>query len=313
VVRYADTAGDGADYPIPEAYRYRDYVISCFNNDVPFDRFVREQIAGDILAHDQATAGTISPERYAELITATGYIATTKRYSYNLKPDFQHLDLADTIDNLGTTFLGMTIGCARCHDHKFDPLTAADYYALYGIFAGTRYAFPGGEELKRPKQFPPLVLPTEAARLEQEHQAALATLDAEASALTQTLAQLLILANTVASPGHGIIAAVLTAGQGPTFARYRDNRQERARKAEQQPYPVAYAVSDDKPTDVQIHKRGEPGQLGPVVPRRFLEVFGGQPVADPKVGSGRRDLGATAISTGVFPWFARKKTVPFRQ
>lgn len=167
LVRYADTAGDGADYPVPEAYRYRDYVIDAFNQDMPFDQFVAEQIAGDILAHRAAAAvSPTSPQRFAEQVTATGYIAITKRFGYNINNEFQHLDIADTLDNLGQAFLGLSIGCARCHDHKYDAITAEDYYALYGIFSSSQYSFPGGEEHKRPHNLVALVPPAEVHAIE---------------------------------------------------------------------------------------------------------------------------------------------------
>jgi hypothetical protein len=124
VARYADTAGDNADYPIPEAYRYRDYLIDAFNADKPYDQLVREQVAGDLLAR-------MGPEdRYAERVIATGFLALSRRYAtapYELWP----LTMEDAIDTTGRAFLGLTLRCARCHDHKFDPVTQADYYALY--------------------------------------------------------------------------------------------------------------------------------------------------------------------------------------
>ena len=166
VIRYADTAGDGADYPIREAYKYRDYVIAAFNNDKPYDQFLREQIAGDILANQSAATGDITADEYASQVTATGYIAMTKRFGYNINTEFQHLDIADTLDNFGQSILGLSIGCARCHDHKYDAITADDYYALYGIFASSQYSFPGGEEYKKPHNLVPLALPSvvDAAR-----------------------------------------------------------------------------------------------------------------------------------------------------
>ena len=139
VVRYADTAGDNADYPIPEARKYRDYIIDAFNADMPFDQFICEQIAGDILACQHPS------ERYAEQIVATGYLALSRRYGTG-PYELWHLTLEDTIDTLGRSIMGLTLKCARCHDHKFDPITTEDYYALYGIFASTRFPWAGGEE-----------------------------------------------------------------------------------------------------------------------------------------------------------------------
>ncbi len=139
VVRYADTAGETADYPVREAFRFRNYVIDAFNADMPYDQFVREQVAGDILAD-----GTNGPA-YARMVTATGFLALSRRFGFDSE-NYHHLTIQDTIDTTGQAFLGLTIGCARCHDHKYDPITARDYYALYGIFDSTRYPFAGSEQ-----------------------------------------------------------------------------------------------------------------------------------------------------------------------
>ncbi len=184
VARYADTAGDGADYPVREAIKYRDWVVNAINADQPFNDFIREQIAGDILA----TKGP--PEQYANRVTATGFLAIGKRYGYKPSPDYQHLDFADAIDSVGRSLLGLSLGCARCHDHKFDPVSAADYYALYGIFQSTKWTFPGGEEQKRPSQFVPLIPPDEAARLDKVRDNELARLDASLARLKQQRAAL---------------------------------------------------------------------------------------------------------------------------
>src|SRR5215213_9485885 len=136
VVRYADTSGCNGDFPVPDAWRYRNYVIDSFNKDKPYDQFLREQIAGDLLPADT------EEERYEHII-ATGYLPISRRFS-SVAEEF-HLTLEDTIDNVGKAFLGLTVSCGRCHDHKFDPIPAADYYALYGILQSTTYAFPGTE------------------------------------------------------------------------------------------------------------------------------------------------------------------------
>ena len=173
VARYADTAGDGADYPVREAYRYRDWVVRAFQNDLPFHEFLRLQIAGDLLAPSRPAVD------YADCITATGFLAVGKRYGYAPNPDYQHLDFADVIDSVGRSLLGLSLGCARCHDHKYDPVSTRDYYGLYGILQSTRWSFPGGEEHKRPAHFPPLVPPDEVARREAGRAAAIAQLDSE--------------------------------------------------------------------------------------------------------------------------------------
>ncbi len=157
VAHYADTAGETADFPVPAAWRYRNYVLDAFNADKPYDEFLREQIAGDVLA------GRGPRKRYAERVIATGFLAGARRFGYDPQ-NYHHLTIEDTLDTVGKTVLGLTVACARCHDHKYDPISQADYYALYGIFSSTRYPFPGSEENKKPSGFVPLLPPAETSR-----------------------------------------------------------------------------------------------------------------------------------------------------
>ncbi|HEY8460855.1 MAG TPA: DUF1549 domain-containing protein, partial [Blastocatellia bacterium] len=163
VVRYADTAGDNSDYPVISAYRYRNYVIESFNKDKPYDQFIREQIAGDIEiagAGNRPAAEVEKPRQ--EKIIATGYLAISRRFGSRNKE--MNLTIDDTIDNVGKTFLGLSVSCARCHDHKFDPIPQRDYYALYGIFNSIRYSFPGAEIYPHPAEMIALVGGEEAEK-----------------------------------------------------------------------------------------------------------------------------------------------------
>ena len=171
VVRYADTAGETADYPVPLAWRYRNYVIDAFNSDKPYDEFLREQIAGDVLAWQGPR------ERYAERATATGYLAISRRFGFDSE-NYHHLTIQDTIDTLGQTVLGLSLGCARCHDHKFDAVSMQDYYALYGIFDSSRYAFPGSEQKKQVRSMLPLLPPHESQPKWREFEERVASLAA---------------------------------------------------------------------------------------------------------------------------------------
>lgn len=150
VVRYADTAGENTDRPLPHAWRYRNWVFDAFNRDLPFDDFIRLQLAGDVLR----AAG--SPEERREGVIATGYLAIARRFGHDIDKDI-HLMFEDVIDNVGKNFLGLTTGCARCHDHKYDPITSEDYYALYGIFQSSRFSFPGCEPKGQPRDMVPLL------------------------------------------------------------------------------------------------------------------------------------------------------------
>lgn len=131
VARFAESSGGGRSMVFKEAWRYRDYVIDSFNADKPIDRFIVEQLAGDLLPHE-----TDAAER--EHLTATSYLVLGATNYEEQDKKVLEMDVADEqIDVVGKGLLGMTISCARCHDHKFDPIPTADYYALAGIFRST--------------------------------------------------------------------------------------------------------------------------------------------------------------------------------
>ena len=134
LARYAETYGSEHDYLNPYAWRYRDYLIRAFNADLPYDRFVQEQIAGDL----------IDPRWNSELgvnesLLATAWQRMIESYATPVDVKREEVSVIDwQIEALGKSFLGLTLNCARCHDHKFDPISAEDFYALYGVFASTR-------------------------------------------------------------------------------------------------------------------------------------------------------------------------------
>jgi hypothetical protein len=150
VVRYADTAGDTADFPVMDAWRYRNWVIDAINRDMPYDEFLRQQLAGDILATG------LPDERTASMITATGYWALARRFGADGDKDM-YLTYDDAIDNLGKAVMGLSISCARCHDHKYDPISARDYYGIYGMLSSTKFAFPGTELKPDPRDMVPIM------------------------------------------------------------------------------------------------------------------------------------------------------------
>jgi len=171
LVRYADTAGENTDRPLKHAWRYRNWVFAAFNRDLPYDEFVRLQLAGDLISADKPGS------QRAEGIVATGYLAIARRFGHDIEKDM-HLTYEDVIDTLGKNFLGLTLGCARCHDHKYDPITAEDYYALYGIFSSTRFAFPGCEPQGQPRDMVPLITQAEVDALMEPWQEESAAIEA---------------------------------------------------------------------------------------------------------------------------------------
>ncbi len=278
VVRYADTAGDNSDFPIPQMHRYRDWVIRAFNRDLPYDQFIREQLAGDLL-----TSGT-ADEAKGRLI-ATGYIANARRFGSRVDDYPQHLTIEDTIDNVGRAFLGLTVSCARCHDHKFDPIPTADYYALYGYFQSTRYPWPGIELEQRQRDLVPLVEPARLA----EAEATRMTHDAEKRRLEKEVQKLKdSLKDKTGEEQKSVEATIADA--------------EKAAKefaAKPLPFDMAYAVAEaGKAVNAAIQIKGDPAKPGEVVGRRFLTILGGQEVATTDRTSGRLHLAERLADTG---------------
>lgn len=133
VVRYADSNGADENHPYPHAWRYRNYVIDAFNRDLPFDEFVVEQLAGDLLPV------TDELESRNRRLTATSFLAMGIKIDAEQDPEKKRADIIDEqLDALGRAFMGITIGCARCHDHKFDPVPTSDYYGLSGVLRSTQ-------------------------------------------------------------------------------------------------------------------------------------------------------------------------------
>ena len=185
VVRFAQSNGYERDGEKLLAWRYRDYVIKAFNDDKPYDRFVKEQIAGDEL-----------PDATAESVVATGF---QRLGVFNDEPDdkiaaeFDALD--DVLSTTGAAFLGLTIGCARCHDHKFDPIPQADYYSLLAFFRGVRpyesarssFDSPGFAPLAAPRDVREWLVERNAKAKPLRDQLAATKDDAEKKRLTQEI------------------------------------------------------------------------------------------------------------------------------
>jgi cytochrome c553 len=135
LVRFAETMGHEFDFPIANAWRYRDYIVRAFNADLPYNQLITEHVAGDLLANPRRT-----PDGNNESILATGFWFMGEGVQSPVDVKQYQADVFDNrIDVFGKTFLGVTVACARCHDHKFDAISTADYYALYGYMKGTRY------------------------------------------------------------------------------------------------------------------------------------------------------------------------------
>ena len=181
IARFAESSGGGRSMVFQEAWRYRDYVIDAFNADMPFDQFLTEQVAGDLLP-------AASPEEEARLLTATGYLVLGA-INYE-EQDKRHLEMDvvdEQLETLGRGLLGMTLGCARCHDHKFDPIPTDDYYALAGILRSTKTLKHSNVSTWTER---PLPMPPELAAAVAAHEAEAAALEQRLKAAKQRLASL---------------------------------------------------------------------------------------------------------------------------
>lgn len=291
LVRYADTSGCNSDFPVPVAYRYRNYVIDSFNADKPYAQFIREQIAGDLLPAN-------NNQQRNEQIIATGYLAISRRFGSRAQ-EF-HLTLEDTIDNMSKTVLGLSVGCARCHDHKFDPIPTRDYYALYGIFNSTRYAFPGTEVYKHPKDFVPLAGSNVNMDEISKYQTELAQIDDELEKLSDEKRALRRFDKAKHSDGEKIEEPTPEQKQKllEIKAAIEDARtRQKTLESKIPEVDSAYAVSEGKPANAKIQIRGNPYDLADEVPRGFLQILGGQTVPADEKGSGRRELAEWLTAT----------------
>jgi cytochrome c553 len=281
VARYADSNGKDENLTFHEAWRYRDYVIAAFNRDKPFDAFLREQLAGDLLP-------AANQSRRDEQLIATGFLVVGPKMLFDRDKLKRKMDVIDEqIDTVGRAVLGLTVACARCHDHKFDPVPTADYYALAGIFGSTR-------TLDGIKEGNPLVagwmmrpLGPYGARLDAARRAHEKKREDLAAALKEARTELL---NLEGRP--------VTFGEWPRLAVARAHVQileaEEKKLADAAPPspPLAMAVCDeDSPADLPVNVRGNPHTPGPLVSRGFLRAASlGAAPAVPARQSGRLQL-----------------------
>lgn len=178
IARYADSNGLDENLAYANAYRYRDYVIAAFNKDKPYDRFVQEQLAGDLLTVNDAV------EAQLEGLTATGFLSIGAKMLAEDDPVKMQMDIIDEqIDTMGQAILGLTLGCARCHAHKFDPVPVEDYYSLAGIFKSTK-TMENFSVVAR-WQERPLAGPEEIAKRDAQQK----TIDEKKSAIAQRIQQ----------------------------------------------------------------------------------------------------------------------------
>ncbi len=270
VVRYADSNGMDENEVFPHAWRYRDYVIRAFNEDKPYNLFLKEQLAGDLMP-------AASVEQRYERLTATGMLVMGPKVLAERDKPKLTMDVVDEqIDTVSKAFMGLTVSCARCHDHKFDPIATKEYYALAGIFKSTTTLF--GDRgnvnvsgwMERPLAEPEVVV-------------ARKKFDGEVKKLQDRIKKC-----------------------KEAEEKQRLEKELEALEAQAPPAPpMAMAVQDGTVADVPVHIRGSHLTLGEVVPRGFPVVLtAGSRAELPKTSSGRLEL-AEWIASERHPLTAR--------
>lgn len=268
VARYSDGYGGFLDSAgLPAAWRYRDWVVAALNRDLPFDQFVKQQIAGDLMNVDGGA-------------TATGFFALGPTYrSDGGDPDSvaqaKSETLDDRIDTLSRGFLGLTVSCARCHAHKFDPIPQRDYYSLAGVFNNT-----GARET-------PLV-PPEVVKAYNDHQQSIKNLEKQLKQQAD---------------------AVKKEKREPNDAEQKQGAEwkaelERLKKTAPPKYAFAHALTDGGSADMHVAIRGNLRKPGELAPRSFLRILVGEDPPQFKQGSGRLEL-AAAVADANNPLTAR--------
>jgi len=264
LARYADDTPDWQK-TTEQAWLYRDWVVRAFNEDRPYDEFVKLQLAADVIPET-------SPEDYAAL----GFVGLSPQYwkELRLSPSVIEVIVADEwderLDAVSRTFLGLTVACARCHDHKFDAITTRDYYALAGVFASTALS-------DRPLLPSPLAEQVREARhkvdsLKESLKKAKDKESEEAKKIEQQIADIRAATPHFDTPMASTIeeASVFVMPDGPDATKLD--------------------VRKHQPRDLPVFRRGNPSNPGDIVPRRFLELFSSATSQPFQQGSGRREF-----------------------
>ncbi len=311
--RYADSNGRDRNVMWYHAWRFRDYVIASFNADKPFDQLVREQVAGDLIAlnasHANASQRTDSPTGRDELRIATGFLALGPKAFEELKPEIFRMDVIDEqIEVIGRSILGLSVGCARCHDHKFDPIPTRDYYALAGILRSTQSLYghgPRGIKATQHNHTPLIAVGPEAE-----------TLGPSGLAYFERLNELNLKQNTARSDRYRVVRRVADAKNqlqqpGADTAKLQADVDRMEAEIKEWDVKVKAAESEfqaamdaqppqpgwamgardrEKPEDCRVHIRGETTNLGDAVPRGALQVLPNALTEMPSASSGRLEL-----------------------
>lgn len=263
VARYAESTGPSRNIPYPHAWKYRDYVLDSVNRDVPFNRFIQEQVAGDLLP-------ATGKER-DRLLIATGFLALgPKDVNQRFKERFHMDNVDEQVDTVTRSVMAITVSCARCHDHKFDPIPAKDYYAIAGIFTSTDHLSGvinkmGGSGLE---YYKPELLVNLGPGLPETDPERIKTLRADVAVAQKEW-------DGIRGTPRGL---ALAADGKPTQRPYRLKLEKLQTELLQLTDPAehgfaAHGLREGKIGDTSLRIRGEAERLGPQVPRGFLSAI----------------------------------------
>ncbi len=272
VARFAESSGKEANISFPYAWRYRDYVIDAFNADLPYNRFLLEQLAGDLLPYE-------NPQERATLLIATGFLALGPKNLDEANPLQFAADLVDEqLDTVTRAIIASSVACARCHDHKFEPYSLEDYYALAGIFGSTQTFFGTAVSPSNRMAGDPLPLPREAGH-------AVFHADIPAARVAQLKQDLAKLKQQEEDGLAAVLKAIQSGDDPEKYFTITDalrifwtsgNIEGQLEKVDAlgKALPLAMGVLDrDKPANAPLLAQGDIDRPGEPVPRRFPEVF----------------------------------------
>ncbi|MGY8733626.1 MAG: PSD1 and planctomycete cytochrome C domain-containing protein [Pirellulales bacterium] len=262
VVRYADSNGLDENVAHGNAWRYRNYVIAAFNQDRPFNEFLTEQIAGDLMPKTKSTATN------NRRVIATGFLVLGPKVLAEVDKVKMEMDIIDEqVSTVGQAFMGMTFGCARCHDHKFDPISTEDYYALAGVFKSTTTM----ESFKTIAKWNETEIASEQDRANYKKETTLInTKTAELKTFTDAANKELLAALGI----EKLPAKPETQYPANTKKQHQLLLDEVKKMTDDHAeLPSAMAVTEHEPEDLMVHLRGSHASLGKTVERGFPEVF----------------------------------------
>ena len=259
--RYSDGLGGfGDNGPLPGAWRYRDWVVDCFNRDLPYDQFVKQQVAGDLIDEPLAFYGT-------------GFFAIGPNYKSDggdpeAKAQAEAETLADRIDTFSRAFLGLTVQCARCHDHKFDPIPQKDYYSIAGVFRNSKTH-------KRP------AASAEMTKRFNDHQNSIKELEKKIKSWNDQNKN-----NQESKPDQA------------ELAKLQEELQALKKNAPPKPEGEVHVLAENGNKDMHVAIRGDLRKKGEVAPRQFLTIMTGGTGPIFKQGSGRKELAESIFEAG---------------